>query len=159
MLDGTIIRAHQHSSGASGGQEKQHLGRSCGGFSTKIHAKVDALGLPLKYILTSGESHEITVAKDLIADDNCEYLLADRGYDADYFRDDLSILGISPVIPSRKNRILPRQYDKEIYKNRNQVERFFNRLKNFRRIATRYDKTAIMYMATLVIAGILLWLK
>lgn len=159
MIDGSVIRAHQHAAGAIGGQYKQALGRSCGGFSTKIHVKVDALGLPLKFILTAGQTQEITVASQLISDETCKYLLADRGYDSNDFRNDIINNGSQPVIPSKKNRLIAIEYDWHIYKERNIVERFFNRIKHFRRIATRYDKTAVMFMGSLVMIGIILWLK
>ena len=74
MIDGSIVRAHQHAAGALGGQDLQAIGRSRGGFSTKIHAKVDAFGLPLKFILTAGQVHEINVAKPLLEDSHSDYL-------------------------------------------------------------------------------------
>jgi transposase len=157
MIDGTIIRAHQHAAGARGGQESQALGRSCGGFSSKIHAKVDALGMPLAFVLTAGQVHDSQIANELVADSESDYLLADRGYDSDAFRESLRSRGITPVIPGKKNRIIPVEYDKHIYKERNLVERFFNRIKHFRRIATRYDKTSIMFLGSLTVIAILLW--
>ena len=159
MIDGTTIRAHRHAAGAKGGQEKQGLGRSCGGFSSKIHAKVDSFGMGLKFIITEGQASEIKQVKELIGDEKCEYLLADRGYDSDSFRESLTKKGITPVIPGRKNRKKPIDYDKHIYKERNIVERFFGRIKEFRRIATRYDKTACMYKGALLMASIIIWCR
>lgn len=159
MIDATIIRAHQHAAGARGGQELQALGRSCGGFSSKIHAKVDALGFPLQFILTAGQEHEIRSAEALLANDISDYLLADRGYDCNDLRKTLSARGTTSVIPGKKNRLEEITYDTHIYKERNFIERFFNRIKHFRRIATRYDKTSIMFMGALVMASILIWLK
>ncbi len=159
MIDGSIVRAHQHAAGAMGGQEHQAIGRSRGGFSTKIHAKVDAFGLPLKFILTGGQVHEITVAKPLLEGLHSHYLLADRAYDCSDFRDELSVRNTEAVIPSKKNRLIPIEHDRHIYKERNFIERFFNRIKGFRCIATRYDKTAAMFLGALTVVGILLWLK
>ena len=159
MIDGTIVRAHQHAAGAVGGQCKEALGRSRGGFSTKIHTKVDALGLPLKFILTAGQDSEINSATSLLAGEHCDYLLADRAYDCNRFRSELTSQCITPVIPGKRNRIQKIEYDIHIYKERNVIERFFNKLKNYRRIATRYDKTAVMYLGALTVASILLWLK
>ena len=88
-----------------------------------------------------------------------EALLADRGYDADYIVDAAKKMGAAAVIPPKKNRIIQREYDKVLYKERNLVERLFNKLKNFRRVATRYDKTASAYMAFIHVASILIWLK
>jgi transposase len=152
MIDGSTIRAHRHANGAH--QEQEGLGRSCGGFSSKIHAKVDALGMPLKFIITGGQEADIEQAKDLIADEPCDYLIADRGYDSDDFRASLIENCTEPVIPGRKHRVIEVVYDKHIYKERNKIERFFGRIKEYRRIATRYDKTAAMFKAGLIIASI-----
>jgi transposase len=158
MIDGTVVRAHQHAAGALQGQETQALGRSHGGFSTKIHAAVDSFGLPLKFIITGGEVHEMKVAKALISF-NCDYLLADRGYDSNDLRQTLSKAGITAVIPGKKNRKEPIVYDETIYKERNHVERFFNRTKQFRRISSRFDKTSIMFKGALTVVAILMWLE
>ena len=159
MIDGTIIRAHRHAAGAVGGQEKQGLGRSCGGFSSKVHAKVDSLGMALDFIITPGQASVIKQAEHLIGKEKCDFLLADRGYDCNYFRKMLTDKGITPVIPGRKHRKTPINYDKHIYKERNIVERFFGRIKEFRRIATRYDKTTCMYKGALLIASIIIWCR
>ena len=159
MIDGSNIRAHQHAAGAIGGQELQALGRSRGGFGTKIHAKVDAFGYPLRIRLTGGEKHESQQASQLCASDDCEYLLADKAYDDGAFRDFLRYRGTIAVIPSKKNRLVQIPHDKHIYKERNFVERFFNRIKQFRRIATRYDKLAVTFMGAITLASILIWLK
>jgi transposase len=159
MIDATIVRAHQHAAGARGGQEFQALGRSCGGFSSKIHAKVDALGFPLQFVLTAGQEHEINQAEGLLADERSDYLLADRGYDCNALRQTLSERDTEAVIPGKKNRLQAIAHDKHIYKERNFIERFFNRIKHFRRIATRYDKTSCMFMGALLVTAILIWIK
>lgn len=87
-----------------------------------------------------------------------DYLLADKGYDSQDFVDAAEEAGMVPVIPSRRNRIEPRAYDPVLYRERNQIERLFNRLKNCRRLATRYEKTARNFLAVLQIAGLMLWL-
>jgi transposase len=159
MIDGSLIRAHQHAAGARQGQDTQALGRSRGGFSTKIHAKVDAFGLPLAFVLTGGEVHDMKKAAELISSYNCEYLIADRGYDSDDLRATLRNAGITPVIPGKKNRVVPVEYDHVIYKERNKVERFFAKIKQFRRIASRFDKTSVMFIGALTLVSILMWLE
>lgn len=159
MIDATLIRAHQHAAGAQGGQEHQALGKSCGGFSTKIHAKVDSLGMPLEFIVTAGQKQEGPFAEELLGDEVSQYLLADRGYDCDPFREKLRARGTIPVIPGKKNRVVTIEYDKHIYKERNCVERFFSRIKHFRRVATRYDKTHAMFLGGLLLISILIWIK
>ena len=159
MIDATSIRAHQHAAGARGGQGLQALGRSCGGFSSKIHAKVDALGMPINFVLSAGECHDSRFSEALWNKEDCDFMIADRGYDDDGFRAKLIEHHIVPIIPGKKNRLVEVEYDRYIYKERNFIERFFNRIKHFRRIATRYDKTSIMFMGGLIVVGILIWLK
>ncbi len=159
MIDGSNIRAHQHAAGAVGGQEYQALGRSRGGFGTKIHAKVDSFGMPLGFVLTGGEAHEINFAAKLVGTDISDCLIADRAYDSNKFREFLSERGTEAVIPSKINRLIPIPHDKHIYKERNFVERFFSRIKQFRRVATRYDKLAVTFMGTVIMASIIMWLK
>ena len=159
MIDSSNIRAHQHAAGAVGGQKRQALGRSRGGFGTKLHAKVDSFGMPLRICITGGEKHESGQAVRLYATDRCKFLLADKGYDNGAFRDFLGNNNTLAVIPGRRNRREAIIYDKAIYKERNFVERFFNRIKQYRRVATRYDKLAVTFMGTIVIACIMIWLK
>ncbi|MBN3868717.1 transposase, partial [Gluconobacter kondonii] len=90
---------------------------------------------------------------------NPKAMLADRGYDSDWFRQDLLLRGILPVIPSRKGRSVPQKTDWRRYRDRNRIERMFNKLKQMRRIATRYDKTALSFMSFLNIAAARLWIE
>ena len=92
-------------------------------------------------------------------DINPDRLLGDKGYDSDDIRNDLADRGIEPVIPPRSNRKTPIEYDREAYKRRNLIERCVNRLKQFRRIATRYEKTARAYLSMLCIAAARLWIN
>lgn len=137
----------------------QAIGRSVGGLSTKIHAKVDSLGQLVNILLTPGQVHESQVAHDIFADEDCEFFLADKAYDMDIFRQSLHKKGITSVIPSKRNRLKPTTHDHPIYKERNIVERFFQKIKRFRRIAIRYDKTARMYLTGVMFVSILLALK
>jgi transposase len=138
---------------------EQALGRSSGGFSTKIHALCDSHGNPLRFILTSGERSDYTQAKALLKNQKAQVVLADRGYDADYIVEAIEAMGGEAVIPCKKNRNTFRPHDKHLYKERNLVERLFNKLKNFRRVATRYDKLDITFHSFICLAGIYLWLK
>ena len=124
-------------------------GKSCGGLSTKIQAAVDALGNPVRFLITEGQSSEYGQADALIEGFEAEFILADKGYDSDAFVQSVSDSGAAAVIPPRKNRVEGRDYDKTIYKERNQVERLFQKLKHYRRIATRYERLARNYMAML----------
>ena len=117
------------SSPKKGGQAAQALGRSRGGFSTKIHVSVDGLGNPLRFILTGGQQHDITQAEELIAGYAGEHVLADQGYDAQEFRQHILELGMIPVIPPRSNRKAPADYDRHLYRERHLVECFINKIK------------------------------
>jgi len=118
----------------------------------------DALGLPIKFIVTSGEASDFKQALPLLKDEKSEYVLADRGYDSDEIVNYIKEMSAVPVIPPRANRIKLRDYDKIIYKERNLVERLFNRLKQFRRIATRFEKIQINFEALIYLASSYLWL-
>ena len=141
------------------GQKSQALGRSKGGFTTKIHALCDALGNPIRFILTGGERNDCTQALDLLEGVSGQAVLADKAYDAGYIVEAAEIMGALVVIPPKSNRKVLREYDRDLYKERNLIERMFGKLKQFRRIATRYDKTQSSFMAFIHIASILLWLK
>jgi transposase len=137
--------------------ETEALGRSRGGFSTKIHAAVDALGNPLGFILTPGQAGDCPQAEALLCPYDAEAIkavLADKGYDSRELVAYIESLEAQAVIPSRSNSKEPREIDGELYKERNKIERFFGRIKHFRRVATRYEKTARNYMAFLHLASI-----
>jgi len=160
MIDATIVRAHQHSAGAR--KEKgvnQAIGRSRGGLTTKIHMVVDGLGNPLTFSLTGGHAHDITQAETLMEQVQPDAVLADKGYDADGFIAGLRVRAIKPVIPPKANRKIKRDCDFALYAERNLVERFFQIIKQFRGIATRYEKTARNFLAGLQLVCALAWLK
>ena len=136
------------------------MGRSRGGLTTKIHALVDAQGRPILLKLTAGQAHDGRSAEDMLASVGPgQTLLADRAYDSDALRADLAARGavanIKPM-PNRKN--IP-AFDRELYKLRNRVERFLNKLKQFRAVATRYDKTDDNFLASLNLASIRICLR
>lgn len=143
----------------NGGQAEQALGRSRGGFSSKIHTSVDGLGNPLRFRLTAGQSHDSTQAKALIAGFDFERLIADKSYDVDELINDLLAQGKEAVIPPRANRKEQRDYDHHLYKERHLVECFINKIKQYRRIFTRYDKLATRFLGFLHFVGTLIWLR
>lgn len=152
MLDSTIIRAHQHAAGAKGSNaEAEALGRSRGGFSTKVHVACDGLGQPVKIILTPGQNHDSTQAANLLADSQAAKIIADKGYDTNAIIAQIEARGAEAVIPPLGNRVEQRSYDKEEYKKRNVVERFMNLIKQCRRVATRYEKTARNFLGVIAL--------
>lgn len=160
MLDSTIVRAHACSAGyGKDTQAQEALGRSRGGFSTKIHALVDALGNPLKFVLTPGQRNDITQANYLCEHVNHSVLIADKGYDCNAFVDKLHNQKCEPIIPPKKNRKEPREHDEHLYKERHAIECFFGKIKHFRRIFARYDKSAHSYLSFLYFVGALIWIR
>lgn len=127
--------------------------------STKIHAATEALGLPLRLIGSPGQRNDIAFAHDLIDGLAAEVAIADKGYDADHLAERIAGAGTEVVIPPRRNRTYRRPYDTDLYKERNRIERFFNKLKQFRRVATRYDKLLANFMGFVKLAAIAIWLK
>jgi transposase len=128
--------------------------------STKIHTLVDALGNPVAFHLTGGEAHDLVGADQLLPDMDAHMLIADKAFDADKrVIDPLAKAGKTVVIPSKANRVTPRDYDRELYKERHLIENFFAWLKQFRAIATRYDKTARNFLAAVHLVASLAWLN
>ncbi len=119
---------------------------------------MDALGNPLRIILSAGQIADIEQAAALIKDQSAEFIVADKGYDSDAFVSVIAEQGGQAVIPPRSNRLNPRSFDRHIYKSRNLIERFFSRIKQFRRIATRYDKLAQSFLSFVHLACTIVWL-
>jgi transposase len=163
MLDSTVVRAHACAAGAIHKDDDpptdQALGRSCGGFSTKIHVVVDALGNPLDFRLTAGQVADVTQAEGLLAGRHATYGLMDKAYDADSVVNILERQGIIPVIPPKSNRKNPRDYDQHVYKERHLIECLIGKLKQFRRVFSRFDKTAVNFLQFIRFAAALIWLR
>jgi len=136
------------------------MGRSRGGLTTKIHALVDANGLPIKLKLTAGQAHDGRSAADMLDTiGSGDVLLADRAYDADALRLEMTTRGAwanIPLMPHRKTRPA---FSTFLYRYRNLVERFFNKLKHFRAVATRYEKYDANYLALVKLASVKIWMR
>ncbi|MFJ8667354.1 IS5 family transposase [Streptomyces sp. NPDC093600] len=189
QIDSTIVRAHQHAAdtgrkgGSTGREPDDHaLGRSRGGLTTKIHLACDSRGRPLAILLTPGQRHDSVCARPLLerirvprtgpGRPRCrpDQVIADKAYSSRGFRAYLRRRGIALTIPEktdqkhhRRNRGRrggrPPAFDRQAYRQRNVVERCFNRLKGFHGIATRYEKTATSYEAAVTLASFLLWAR
>ncbi|MGA5148336.1 IS5 family transposase [Streptomyces griseoincarnatus] len=189
QIDSTIVRAHQHAAatgrkgGISGDEPDDHtLGRSRGGLTTKVHLACDGKGRPLALLVTPGQRHDSVCARILLerirvprsglGRPRCrpDQVIADKAYSSRGFRAYLRRRGIAHTIPEkadqRRHRLRrgsrggrPPGFDRETYRRRNLVERCFNRLKGFRGIATRYDKTATSYETAVSLASLLLWAR
>jgi len=134
------------------------IGRSKGGRTTKIHTVTDAQGRPVVMVLTPGNTSDHKAARlCLEAMPPSKYMIADKGYDSAALREWLEERGTEPVIPPRVNRKVQYAYDKALYRTRNIIERSFGRLKDYRRIATRFDKDVRNFLAALCIAVTVIW--
>ncbi len=127
--------------------------------TTKIHACVEGLGQLARFVLTGGQVHDVTQAQALLEDLKPGAVLADKAYDADALLACIESKGAKAVIPPKANRKEKREFDRHQYRNRNLIERFFARLKQFRRVATRYDKLTSRFASFVALAASLLWLK
>jgi transposase len=127
--------------------------------TTKIHTLTDAQGRPLHFILTGGEAHDSTTAPELLAGRSTAAVIADKAYDNNALRELIGKTGAAAVIPSLGSRKILIPHDVIAYKLRNRIERFFNKLKHFRHIATRYDRRAIHFLAALHLASAMIWMR
>ena len=158
FIDGTIVKVHQHASGAIGGGD-QAIGKSRGGNSSKIHMLCDAFGNPIDFELTAGHVHDVTRAERLVELSNAENMIADKGYDSENVRQKAKDKNMRPIIPTRAcTKKENPEFDKELYKLRHIIENLFARLKHFRSIATRYEKTSRNFSAFVYIGCLLIWL-
>lgn len=170
FVDSTIIRAHQAAAGARGGQTGEALGRSRGGFSTKLHVRADRRGRPVVLLLSAGERHDQVLFEALLSGGDVgrqgrgrprrrpRRIVGDKGYSSRRIRDYLRRHGIRHTIPHKRTECRCGPFDVAFYRERNQVERLIKRLKQFRRVATRFEKRAVNYLAMVTLAAIMLWL-
>ena len=157
-IDSTSAKAHRCAAGGEGGAQKQAIGRSRGGRTTKVHAVVDGLGRLIAFILTEGNRHDLPPAAGLIEPlPKAESLLADAAYDSDAFRAFLNERGTTPDIKQNPTRKKRHPFNRQAYRGRNVIERAFCQLKDWRRLATRYDKLARNFAATVILAAIFRW--
>jgi transposase len=159
-MDGSVIRALAGAAGAAhSSAENEALGHSQGGFSCKVHALCEALGMPIKFILTGGQEAACKPAIPLLENVKTAAVLAAKGYDTSELRAWLKGQGIQAVIPPKSNRKERIACDDWHYKERHAVECRFGKLKHYRRIATLYEKKAINYMGMPSFSPVLLWLR
>ncbi|WP_432431224.1 IS5 family transposase [Methylocella silvestris] len=155
-IDSSHVKANRSASGSKG-EFAEAIGRSRGGRTSKIHALADDRGRPVAFALTPGNTADISMAIPLLgAVSRPKRLLADKAYDADSLRNWLKQGKVKAVIPSTASRRTPYPLDAKAYKRRNVIERMFCKLKNWRRVATRYDRHAQNYLSGLALAAIMI---
>jgi len=143
----------------SGGQDDQALGRSRGGFGTKIHGSFDGLGHPVELLLTAAQASDIAQAEALLAGHGPGVVIADKGYDKKALVEAIESRGAEAVIPTLSTRAEQRQIDRHTYKERNLAERFWSKAKQYRRVATRYEKKAANFLAFVKVAAMMVMLQ
>jgi transposase len=158
-LAATYIRVHAHGTRGRGARLVQAIGRSRGGLTTKLHLLTDALGYPVRFVITGGERNEVAQTPALLPPGRGAQVLCDRGYDADRWRERLQAAGHEPVIPGRRHRLVQPAYDEHSYRSPHLIENIFATLKSARRIATRYEQTATAYSAFVALACVCFWLR
>ncbi len=159
FIDGSYVKAHQHSAGAAG-QEDQAIGMSRGGKTSKIHMVVDGCGLPVFFTVTGGNIHDSSVAEHLLdSSPDFEVIIADKGYDKELLREKIRAKGSEPMIPRKINSKMGNDdMDWHLYKHRHLVENQFAKLKQYRAIATRFDKLKRNFESSVAIACAVQWL-
>lgn len=160
MIDSTSVRVHQHAANSKKATRIAVWAARAGRLTTKVHALTDAHGLPLELVLTPGQAGDCPVAAHLLGHlhENTN-VLADKAYDADWLRRQIEAAGAAPNIPPMVHRRWKPCFSPVLYRARNRIERFFNRIKHFRRLATRYEKHASNFLAMLKLAATHLWLR
>jgi transposase len=161
MIDATHLKAHRTAASLlKKGPVPRRIGRTKGGLNSKLHAVCDGQGRPLIMLLSEGQMSDYKGAALMLdAFPRAKSLLGDKGYDADWLRDALAALDITACIPSKANRKAPIPHDKALYSQRHKIENMFGRLKDWRRIHTRYDRCAHTFMSAICIgATVIFWL-
>ncbi|WP_306891567.1 IS5 family transposase [Ancylobacter amanitiformis] len=154
LIDSSAVKAHRSASGGKGGKRNQAIGRSRGGRTTKIHALTDRKCRPIAFLLTGGQVADCTAGSVLLKQMPAARILhGDKGYDSNAIRRQVEENGTMPNIPPKANRRWKNCFSPALYRNRNAIERMFCRLKDFRRIATRYDRNAVNFLAAVCIAA------
>ena len=160
-----LDRQHDRQSPSCGerrkrGEKNQAIGISRGGRSTKIHALVDSKGRPLNFIVTGGQVHDSQVVEEVLETPRPPLAVtADKAYDSEKVRQQIKDEGALPIIPSRSNATKKAYCPKRFYRRRHKIENYFCRIKDWRRVATRYDKLARNFLATTALVGALYWIK
>ncbi len=160
IIDGSHVKVHQDATRLGLSAEEQVFGKTKGGRNSKISAAVNGNGKAIKLLLVKGNEHDSVSSLELLS--GCLkglYVLADKAYDADYIRQHIKSNGGIAVIPPKKNRKEPIDYDKTVGKMRHRVENFFARIKRFRRVNTRYDKLSKTYMGFVTLSAIADWIN
>ncbi|ADA78072.1 transposase DDE domain protein [Francisella tularensis] len=158
ILDSTIARAHACATGYDK-DDNQAIGRSVGRITTKIHAMTDALGNPIEILLSEDKTHDSKVAIDLLKNVYNTKVIADRAYHSNEIRQHIQGISSEAVIPCKSNTLNHIPFDSHVYKERHLIENFFSKIKHFRRVFSRFDKTILAYIGMIKLACTFIWLR
>lgn len=158
-IDATHIKVHAHGSNPCGGQALAAMGRTKGGLNTKLHAVVDGKGRALALVLSAGQVHELRAAPELLKSLRAGIVIGDKAYNSNQLAAMLSRAGCDICVPAKANQRHPLPFHRGWYRKRHRIENFFQRAKALRRFATRYDKTAACFLATVCLAAVLDWIR
>jgi transposase len=154
-IDATHVKVHRCGLNPAGGRGAQAIGKTKGGWNTKVHAAVDKNGVPQSLLLSAGNEADISHATNVLESISATMVVGDKGYDSDELRIWLYERNVTPCIPPKSNRIDPLPYRRGSYRKRHLVENLFEAIKTFRRVATRYDKLAETYFGWVILAVVI----
>ena len=157
MIDSTIVAGPSAGGPWQRGGQREALGRSRGGLSTKVHLVADAQGRPVRFSITGGQRADVSQAIPLLTGIETGAVIADKGYESNRVLAFIRDQGAEAVIPPKSNRRDPWEYDRELYRERNLIERAFNKLKQWQRIATRYDRRSLYFLSALHLVASVIW--
>jgi transposase len=159
FIDGSHIKLHQFGCNPAGGQQAQAIGRTKGGLNTKLCALVEGNGRLMAAVLAPGQMYEVEAAAPLLGDLKRVLLVGDKGFDADALREKMLAQDCLACVPPRSGRRSPAWYHRGFYRKRHKVENFFQRIKVYKRVSTRYEKLAITFLNFVLVASVFDWLK
>jgi len=159
FIDGSYIKLHQFGCNPAGGQKAQAVGRTKGGLNTKLCAVVEGRGRLMAAVVAPGQVYEVEAAAPLLDDLKHVLLVGDKGFDADALRQKLLAQSCLASIPPRSGRRAPAWYHRGFYRQRHKIENFFQRVKIYKRISTRYEKLALTFLNFVLVAAVFDWLK
>jgi transposase len=159
FIDGSHVKLHQFAANPAGGQTAQAIGRTKGGLNTKLCALVEGRGRLLAVAIAPGQTDEVQAAAPLLETLRRVLLVGDKGFDRDGLRHRMLAQGCLVCVPPRSNRKRAAWWSRELYRQRHKIENFFQRIKIYRRISTRYEKLALTFLNFILVAAIFDWLK
>jgi transposase len=159
FIDGSHVKCHQFATNPAGGQNVQAIGRTKGGLNTKICALVEGRGRLMAAAIAPGQTYEVEASAPLLETLRRVLLVGDKGFDSDALRRQMLAQGCLASIPPRSGRRAPAWFHRGLYRQRHQIENFFQRIKIYKRVSTRYEKLALTFLNFILVAAVFDWLK